>query len=68
MEADHCDRCGRFAEGRRQWMFHQDRIGREFFCVRCQKILRIYAWIGLSLLMILLAGFCATVWWLTRLR
>lgn len=65
---DHCDRCGTFAEGRRQWMFYQGVPAREFFCTRCRKILRIYAAIGFTLLGLLVAALAAVALWLRSLR
>jgi hypothetical protein len=65
---DYCDRCGVFAEGRRQWMFHQGMPALEFFCTRCQKVLRAYAVVGFTLLGLLLLGFVAAVCWIRSLR
>jgi hypothetical protein len=64
---DYCDRCGAFAQGRRQWMFYHDGVAREFFCARCLKIMRVCAAVGLTLLVLLVAAAVAAVWFL-RLR
>ena len=61
---DHCDRCGTFSEGRRQWMFHQGVAAREFFCVRCLRILRLQAIIGFTLLGLLVAALAGVTLWL----
>ena len=65
---DYCDRCGTFAEGRRQWMFYQGAPAREFFCTRCLRILRAYAVTGFSLLGLLLAVLAGVALWLRSLR
>jgi hypothetical protein len=66
---DVCDRCGSYTWGRYRWMFHSGTMPRkEFFCNRCQRVLRVYAIIGLSLLAILLSGFVLALWWLGALR
>jgi hypothetical protein len=65
---DYCDRCGAFAEGRRQWMFYQGSPAREFFCAHCLKVMRVYAAVGFTLLGLVLAALTAVVWWLRTLR
>ena len=66
---DYCDRCGAFATGRWQWMFHRGELPRqEFFCDRCQRVLRIYGVIGLSLLALILGAFIVATWWLSNRR
>jgi len=46
-------------------MFHAGRVPRqEFFCDQCQRVLRFYAIIGLSLFAILLGAFVVSLWWL----
>jgi hypothetical protein len=64
---DYCDRCGAFAEGRRQWMFYQGSPAHEFFCARCLKITRDYGAVGFTLLGLLVVAFTAAVWWLLSL-
>jgi hypothetical protein len=63
---DYCTRCGELDGGKRQWMFHSDTIAKEFYCWRCLRIMRIYAWIGLSLLFVILGAAIGAVVWLTR--
>jgi hypothetical protein len=65
---DYCDRCGAFAEGRRQWMFYQGSPAHEFFCAHCLKVMRVYAAVGFTLLGLVLAALTAVVWWLRTLR
>lgn len=65
--ADYCARCGEFAAGRRQWMFYNHALpAREFFCHPCLRRMRIYAWIGFSLLSVLVAILFGTAFWLNR--
>ena len=64
---DHCDRCGTFAAGRRQWMFHQGVPAREFYCERCLRVMRVYAVIGFTLLGLLMAAFGGVYLWIRSL-
>jgi len=59
-----CDRCGAWAEGKAQWMFHQGVPANEFHCERCWRIMRLYAAVGFTLLGLVLVGLAAAVWWL----
>jgi hypothetical protein len=66
-DAGYCARCGNFGSGRRQWMFHSGSLPeREFYCTGCLRRMRIYAWIGFSLLFALVASLYGTVIWLSR--
>lgn len=49
-------------------MFYQGSPAREFFCLRCLKMMRTYAVIGFTLLGVLLAVLSAVVFWLRSLR
>ena len=49
-------------------MFHQRSPSHEFFCLRCQGVMRIYARIGFSLLGLLMAALTAAVLWLRFFR
>jgi len=66
-----CDRCGMQAPGKRQWMFAPlwstlFRVGtrREFICFRCLRVMKIYAFIGFSLLLMLVLGIVGASLWL----
>lgn len=61
---EHCERCGNFGEGDWRWMFHQGPPTREFYCVRCLKILRIYAVIGFTLLGLLVTALAGAILWI----
>ena len=64
MFEDVCERCGTFAIGREQWMFHQGEPPvKQFFCSRCLRVMRTYAIIGFSLLGLLVAGLFGLAWW-----
>jgi hypothetical protein len=70
-ETAQCDRCGQVAEGRRRWMFYRplerfpgQPVAREFHCHRCRRILRIYAAIGLGLLLAVVGGLVGVTLWL----
>jgi len=65
-ESDYCSRCGAFGPGQRRWMFYKFGIEREFHCLRCMRIMRIYAWIGFSILFVIVAGLSAATIWLSR--
>jgi hypothetical protein len=65
LQADHCARCGEFGSGGQRWMFYNNSFpAREFFCRRCLRRMRIYAWIGFSLLFSLVAVLSGAVIWL----
>jgi hypothetical protein len=65
MFEDVCDRCGDVARGKEQWMFHQGALpAKQFFCIRCLRIMRVYAIVGFSLLGILMIGLVVALWWL----
>ncbi len=68
---DYCERCGEYRAGKLQWMFYSGwlarfpklPIGREFYCFRCRRIMRIYAAVGFTLFAIILAAIiAATIW------
>jgi hypothetical protein len=66
-DADYCARCGNFDSGRHRWMFYSGSLPkREFFCAQCLRRMRIYAWIGFSLLFALVAALAGAVIWLRR--
>lgn len=62
---DVCQRCGEFTLGRKQWMFQQGEApGKQFYCSRCLRVMRIYAIIGFTLLGLLVAGLFGACWWI----
>jgi hypothetical protein len=67
LEFDYCESCGEFSGGRKQWMFHNHSLpAREFFCMRCLKRMQSYAWIGFSLLLVIITGLFGVFFWLRR--
>lgn len=64
MVEDVCERCGKVAPGREQWMFQQGETpAKQFFCLRCLRIMRVYAIIGFTLLGLLVVGLFGFAWW-----
>ncbi len=67
---DICNRCGEQGAGTRKFMFYRwyetfprPPVAREFFCFRCQRVMRVYAIIGFTLLgCLVLAILVATLW------
>jgi hypothetical protein len=65
-----CERCGEYREGRSKLMIYRlmerfpaSPIARQFFCNRCLRVMRIYAFVGFSLLVILLGSLIGAVLW-----
>jgi hypothetical protein len=66
-DADYCARCGNLGSGQRRWMFHSGSLPElEFYCTEFRRRMRIYAWIGFSLLVALVAVLTGAVIWLGR--
>ena len=64
-DADFCASCGELTSERKQWMFYNHSLpAREFYCTRCLGRMRIYAWIGFSLLFVIVAALSGAVIWL----
>ena len=70
---DHCERCAELRHGSRRLMFYhwferfpQSPIAREFFCLRCQRVLRSYAIVGFTLLLGIVLAIVITSIWVTR--
>ena len=70
---DYCERCGELGHGSRKLMFYggyerfpKSPVVREFFCVRCQRILKVYAIVGLSILLAAVGAIVVTTIWATR--
>ena len=66
-----CERCGEYREGRSQLMIYRllerfpaSPVARQFFCSRCLRVMRIYAFIGLSLLTIIVGSLIVAVLWI----
>lgn len=67
---DECEKCGRVEEGKYLLMFYRwyetfpkPPVQYQFFCRRCLWLMRIYAWIGMSIFfLIFLAGLATYIW------
>lgn len=65
-----CERCGEYSEGRSKLMIYRlmerfptSPVARQFFCNRCLRVMRIYAFVGFSLLATLLGSLIVAVLW-----
>lgn len=68
---DECTRCGEQRAGRHRWMFYSNPLarfpeppfGREFYCERCARIMKVYAIIGFVLVAAVITCIVgATIW------
>ncbi len=66
-----CERCGEYREGRSKLMVYrlmarlpESPIAQQFFCNRCLRVMRIYAFVGFSLLAMLLGSLLIAVLWI----